>query len=139
MSDSTATAFREAVEAGDSDAVLATFANDIVFNSPVVHRPIEGRQALALVIPKLLTVWQGLRYVAELDGDETVGLVFTAGVGGRDADGIDLLRFNDDGLINQITVMVRPLSALQTFANEVQAAMAAGGPRQRPRVEGRVR
>ena len=37
-----ATAFRAAVERGDTDAAVALFAPDCVFNSPVVHRPYVG-------------------------------------------------------------------------------------------------
>jgi hypothetical protein len=119
-------AFRAAVEAGDADAVLATFADDITFNNPVTFRPFEGKATTAVVVPRLLEVWRDLHYVAELRGDGVVGLVFDARVGDRDARGIDLLRFDDDGLIAEITVMVRPLSGLQALAAEMEAALASG-------------
>jgi SnoaL-like domain len=126
-------AFRTAVEAGDSDAVLATFADDITFCNPVTFRPFEGKQTMAVVIPPLLEVWKDLHYVGELRGDGIVGLVFDARVGNRDARGIDLIRLGDDGLIAEITVMVRPLSGLQALAAEMEAALASGGPRSRSR------
>lgn len=69
-------------------------------------------------------IWQDLRYVAETRGDGLVGLVFDARAGTRDVRGIDLLRLNDDGLISEITVMVRPLSGLQALATEMEAALA---------------
>jgi hypothetical protein len=102
---------------------LATLAEDITFNNPVTFRPFQGRDTVAYVVPRLLEVWQDLHYVAELEGDGQVGLVFDAGVGGREARGIDLLRFNDDGLISEITVMVRPLTGLQALAGEMEAAL----------------
>jgi hypothetical protein len=126
MSEKTVAAFREAVEAGDPDGVLATLAEDITFNNPVTFRPFEGRETVSFVVPKLLDVWQDLRYVAELDDDGLVGLVFEARVGTRDARGIDLLRFDNNGLIEELTVMVRPLSALQELGKEMQAALAGG-------------
>jgi hypothetical protein len=124
MSEEAVAAFRRAVEAGDPDGVLATFAEDITFNNPVTFRPFEGREGLSFVIPRLLEVWQDLHYVAELNGDGLVGLVFTARVGSRDARGIDLLAFNEDGLIDEITVLVRPLTGLQELADEMQAALS---------------
>jgi hypothetical protein len=119
-------AFRTAVEDGDSDGVLATFADDITFNNPVTFHPFEGKETTAVVVPRLLEVWRDLHYVAELRGDGIIGLVFDARVGDRDARGIDLLRFDDDGLIAEITVMVRPLSGLQALAAEMAAALASG-------------
>jgi hypothetical protein len=123
MSEKTTATFRKAVEAGDAEGVLATFAADVTFNNPVTFRPFEG-EVLTFVVPRLLEVWQDLRYTAELRGDGFVGLVFEARVGNRDAHGIDLLRFDDEGLITEITVKVRPLTALQALGEEMQAALA---------------
>ena len=127
MAETTIVDFREAVEEGDSDRVLATLADDITFNNPVTFYPFQGRDALAFVVPKLLEVWQDLRYIAELHGDELVGLVFDARAGTRDVRGIDVLHFDDDGLIDEITVMVRPLTGLQALASEMEAALSGGG------------
>jgi len=126
MAEATIADFREAVEEGDSDRVLATLADDITFNNPVTFYPFQGRDALAFVVPKLLEVWQDLRYVAELHGEGLVGLVFDARAGTRDVRGIDLLRVNEDGLIAEITVMVRPLTGLQALAKEMEAALSVG-------------
>jgi len=95
------------VEAGDADAVLETFAPNITFNNPVTFRPFEGRETLAFVVPTLLSVWKDLRYKAELHGDGLVGLVFDARAGTRNVRGIDLLHFDEEGLIDGITVMIR--------------------------------
>jgi hypothetical protein len=119
--------FCRAVEAGDADAVLATLAPDVRLNNPVTFRPFVGRETLAFVVPKLLEVWQDLRYIAELHGDELVGLVFDARAGTRDVRGIDILHFDDDGLIDEITVLVRPLTGLQALASEMEAALSGGG------------
>jgi hypothetical protein len=127
MAEATIADFREAVEEGDSDRVLATLADDITLNNPVTFYPFQGHDALAFVVPKLLEVWQDLRYIAELHGDELVGLVFDARAGTRDVRGIDVLHFDHDGLIDEITVMVRPLTGLQALASEMEAALSGGG------------
>jgi hypothetical protein len=103
---------------------LAIFADDGTFNNPVTFRPFRGRDTVALVVPRLLEVWQDLHFVAELEGDGQVGLVFDARAGDRDARGIDLLRFDDEDLISEITVLVRPLTALQALATEMEAALS---------------
>jgi hypothetical protein len=99
---------------------LAIFADDGTFNNPVTFRPFRGRDTVALVVPRLLEVWQDLHF----EGDGQVGLVFDARAGDRDARGIDLLRFDDEDLISEITVLVRPLTALQALATEMEAALS---------------
>lgn len=110
-------AFRHAVEERDASSVIATLAPDITFNGPVTFQPFESLTIVRAAILPVLTVWQDLTYVDELPGHDTVGLIFEARVGTVSAQGIDILRFNDAGLINHITVMVRPLSALQALAD----------------------
>jgi hypothetical protein len=104
--------FRAAVEAGDHEAMVAQLAPDVVFHTPVRFRPVEGRDAVAQVLLAVTRVFSGFRYTDELAaGDGTQALVFEAVVGDREAQGLDLLRMNADGLIADFTVMVRPLSA----------------------------
>jgi ketosteroid isomerase-like protein len=104
--------FRAAVEAGDHAAMVDLLAPDVVFNSPVSFRPFEGRDATAVVLGAVLKVFTEFRYTDELSAEDgTHLLVFEAMVGDRKAQGVDLLRFDADGLIADFTVMVRPLSA----------------------------
>lgn len=117
--------FRRAVEAGDSEAVLATLAPEIKFINPVSSQRFEGPDALAVLVPSLLDTWKDLRYVAQMEGDGLIALMFDAGVGSRKARGIDVLRLNQDGLIDEITVMVRPLKAVEALGAEMAPKLAA--------------
>lgn len=110
------TTFRAAVEAGDIDAAVALLAEDVEFSSPVVHSPYHGRDAVAPILHAVFTVFEDFRYVDEIDGDQDHLLVFRAHVGDRELEGIDLLHHDDSGAIDRLTVMIRPLSALQALA-----------------------
>ena len=103
--------FRAAVEARDLDAMVGLLAPEVTFHSPVTFKPFEGRDAVAHVLGAVLQVFEEFRYTDELAGDGVVALVFEARVGDRDVQGLDLIRDNADGLIEDLTVMVRPLSA----------------------------
>jgi hypothetical protein len=104
--------FRAAVEAGDHAAMVEQLAPDVVFHTPVRFQPVEGRDAVAQVLGAVLRVFSDFRYTDELTADDgTHVLVFEAAIGDRQAQGIDLLRMNGEGLIADFTVMVRPLSA----------------------------
>jgi hypothetical protein len=103
--------FRAAVEARDHAGIVATFAPDVSFHSPVTFKPFEGRDAVAMVIAAVLEVFEDFRYTGELSGDDALALTFEARVGDRELQGVDLLRFGADALIGDLTVMIRPLSA----------------------------
>ncbi len=115
-------AFRTAVEARDPDAFPALLAPGVVFRSPVAFKPYEGRELVAAILRGAFRVFEDFRYEQELaseDGRETA-LVFRARIGGTEIHGCDFIRTDDDGLIDDFFVMVRPLSASQAVA----AAMA---------------
>ncbi|MFG2573900.1 nuclear transport factor 2 family protein [Streptomyces sp. NPDC048481] len=116
-------AFREAVEAGDLDAVEALLADDVVFTSPVVFKPYPGKAITASILRAVSQVFEDFRYERELDGNggRDHALVFSARVGERRLTGCDFIHLDDDGLIDELTVMVRPLSGAQALA----AAMGA--------------
>jgi hypothetical protein len=120
-------AFRKAVEARDLDQMMQHFTEDAELHSPVTFKPFEGRAAIRQLFGILIEVFEDFYYTDQLeDGDgTTLGLVFRARVEGRDAEGLDLLRFNPEGLIRDITVMVRPRSALEALLAQVGARLAA--------------
>jgi hypothetical protein len=110
------TTFQSAVEARDLDAVIAALSPDVVFRSPVVYKPYEGRELVSMVLGAAVRVFEDFEYVRRIDSDDGVALIFKARVGDRALDGLDLLQFDEDGLITELTVMVRPMSGLHALA-----------------------
>jgi limonene-1,2-epoxide hydrolase len=111
-------AFREAIEALDLDAAEALLAQDVVFTSPVVFKPYAGKAITAAILRAVAGVFEDFRYVREINdvhGRDHV-LVFTARVGDREINGCDFIHVDEDGLIDELTVMVRPLSGAQALA-----------------------
>ena len=125
---SAAADFRAAVEAGDHAGMVATLAPEIVFHSPVTFRPFEGRDAVGHVLAGVMRVFKDFRYTDELEAAGVTALVFRARVGDREAEGIDLIREGPDGLIEDFTVFVRPLSALQALAEAMARELGAPPP-----------
>lgn len=109
--------FRTAVEAGDMDAATGLLAAEARFNSPVTFKPFEGRAAVETVLRAAFQVFEDFRYTDELTGpDDTHALFFRASVGDREVQGVDLIRTDADGQIEDFTVMVRPMSAVHALA-----------------------
>ena len=120
-------AFRTAVESGDFVALGDLLADDVVFRSPVAFSPYVGKPIVAAILRGVGRVFEDLRYVRELDDADGRGsaLVFETVIDGVTVNGIDLIRLDDAGLVAELTVMVRPLSA----SNALATAMAAEFPR----------
>jgi hypothetical protein len=117
--------FRMAVEAGNFEEMMATFAEDAVLHSPVTFKPFEGRAEIRQLLAILFETLQDFRYTDELVAEDgTSALVFNARVGDRDLQGLDLIRFDGSGLIRDLTVMVRPRSALEALLAEVGPRLA---------------
>ena len=126
-------AFRAAVEACDFDAMPALFAEDVVFRSPIAHKPYQGRVQIGVILRAVSRVFADLTYIKEIGGEGQAdhALVITAKVGDLDINGCDFLHTRDDGLIDEFTVMLRPLKAVTAFAErmavEFEKEMAAAG------------
>ncbi|MEU7071850.1 nuclear transport factor 2 family protein [Streptomyces narbonensis] len=127
--------FRKAVEDRDPDALEALLAEDVVFTSPVAFTPYAGRAMTAAILRGVLRVFEDFTYVREIgnpDGRDHA-LVFTATVGGKQIQGCDFLHFDEEGKVDDLTVMVRPLSAARALADAMGAQFdriareAAGG------------
>ena len=115
-----AEAFRKAVESFDLDAAVACLSPDIVFHSPVTFKPFEGRDAVALLFSILFRTFEDFHYVGEFAAnDGSAVLHFRTRIGDRDVEGIDMISMADDGLIDEFTVMVRPLSAAMALRDAV--------------------
>jgi hypothetical protein len=124
-------AFRSAVEARDLDAITATLADDVVFRSPVAHKAYEGRDVTRTLLGAVLEVFQDFHYVRTISDGHDHALVFEARAGERALTGCDFIHVDEDGLIDELMVMVRPMSGLRALAEEMGAraeVLALGNP-----------
>ena len=116
--------WHEVIQSGSSPADLAAIIReDAAFHSPVVHTPQQGRD---LVVAYLSAAGQTLgndsfTYVRELVDGENAMLEFTTEMDGIHVNGVDIIRFDEDGMVADFKVMVRPLKAV----NKVWEQMAA--------------
>jgi len=125
--DVTVDAFRAAVEAHDLDAIMACFTDDVTFHSPIVFKPYHGKDELRMVLAGVLQVFEDFCYEAVYRSEDGGVLRFRARVGDRTIDGIDMLRFRQDGLCDDFTVMVRPYSGATLLRERMAALLEAAG------------
>lgn len=117
--------FRAAVEAQDLNAAVALMTDDVVFRSPVVFKPYQGREAVAMLLGAVSRVFEDFRYEREIGAPDASdhALVFRAHVGDRELEGCDFLHTNEQGLIDELCVMVRPLSGVLALAEAMKAQL----------------
>jgi hypothetical protein len=120
-------AFRTAVERGDWDAAVALLADDVVFRSPAVHRPYQGKDAVARLLRTVATVFEDFSYTDQLTNGNRTVLFFRARVGDRELEGLDDITTGPDGTIVDLRVMVRPLSGLIALAEEMGRRLSDAG------------
>jgi hypothetical protein len=119
-------AFRKAVEAHDLEALAGTLAPVVVLHSPVTFRPYSGREAVGTLLRLIAETFEDMRYTDEFRGaDGAEVLVFRARVGDREIEGVDILRSGADGLIADLTAVIRPLSGLAALAQAIGPKVSA--------------
>jgi len=127
------------------EALDEILAEDVVFHSPVVHSPQEGRALTKLYLMAAFNVLPGDRkdsdatgsaeeskknegsfgYVREVVGDQDVVLEFRTEIDGITINGVDMIHFDDDGKISDFKVMIRPLKAIQKIHAQMAAMLEA--------------
>ncbi|KJS36863.1 MAG: hypothetical protein VR74_10975 [Hyphomonas sp. BRH_c22] len=107
----------------DAAGLDVQLAEHVVFRSPVVHTPQEGK---AITMAYLTAAGQTLggdtfHYTRIFDCGDKAVLEFECVMDGISVNGVDMIEWDDQGKITDFKVMVRPLKAIQT----VHAAMGA--------------
>ena len=119
--------FRRAAESKDLELLKETLRKDVVLHSPVLFRGFEGRDTVIAVLTQVAETLEGLTYVNELDDGDAVCLRFKATVAGtdREIEGIDFLELDEEGNVAELTVFMRPFSALTAFNEQMKARLEA--------------
>ena len=120
-------AFRKAVESTDLEAAMAQLAQNVVLHSPVTFKPFDGKEAVTALFTILFRTFEDFRYVDAYTSDDGSEILhFRTRIGDREVEGIDMVRFDSAGLIEDFTVMVRPLTAAMALRDAVGSQLAAG-------------
>lgn len=119
--------FRRAAETKDLELLAETLREDVVLHSPVLFRGFEGRDTVVTVLTHVAAALEDLTYLNELSEGNTVALRFKAKVTGttKELEGIDFLELDEDGRVTELTVFMRPFSALTAFNETMSARLGA--------------
>ena len=115
-------AFTAAMQRKDLDAMLSHMAEDVILKTPLVAEPFKGKSALRPVVEALLGVVDAFDFREIMQGSEHVSAFFGIRVGPTELDGVDYWRLNEAGLIQEMTVLWRPLPAVAAVNTMLVAA-----------------
>ncbi len=127
---STVERLRAALEGRDLDAAIALMAPDVVFRSPIVHKPYQGPAAVRALLEGVMAIFEDFRYERTIGAPDAAdhALVFAARIGDRELQGCDFLHVNDEGLVDEFVVMVRPLTGAHALAEGMRAHFEGSVP-----------
>jgi len=100
-------------------------AENVIFRSPMAHKPYPGHQIVCIVLRAAYEVFEDFTYHREFTSRHDAALEFSARVGDKKLKGIDLIHFDEAGLIAEFEVMVRPGSGLAALAQAMEPRVGA--------------
>jgi SnoaL-like domain len=115
------------VETSDPSGLDALIAEGAVFHSPVVHTPQVGKAITVQYLSAAFGVFfnETFRYVREIVGRNEAVLEFQVEIDGIGVNGVDLVKWDDEGRIVEFKVMLRPLKAVNLIHQKMGAMLAA--------------
>jgi hypothetical protein len=118
------------VQSRDEQALADLLADDVVFESPVVHTPQHGKAVTLVYLRAALQVLNNdaFSYPREWYAAHSAVLEFQTTVDGVVINGVDMIEWNTEGKINQFKVMVRPLKAVNKLHEQMFAKLKELAP-----------
>jgi len=119
--------WHEVAQAKDVEGLRQLLADDVVFHSPVVHTPQEGKAITAKYLEAAFNVLnnESFSYVRKMQDAENAILEFRLEIDGIVVNGVDMIHWNDEGLIDDFKVMIRPLKAINVIHQGMGAWLAS--------------
>ncbi|MDX2030741.1 MAG: nuclear transport factor 2 family protein [Blastocatellia bacterium] len=117
----------DCVASHDMSKLDAITAETAVFRSPFLWKPKPGREMMKIVLSAADKVFEDFAYHRQMTDGTSWTLEFSAHIGEISLKGIDLIRFDADGLIEEFEVMIRPAKGLQALAEAMVKQMTLQG------------
>jgi hypothetical protein len=123
----TLSTWHELVRTRNTERLDSLLADDVVFHSPVVHTPQVGKAVTRQYLSAAFRVFfnESFRYVRELTGPRDAVLEFQVEIDGISLNGVDMIKWDDEGRIVEFKVLIRPLKAINLIHQKMAAMLQA--------------
>lgn len=119
--------WHELVRTQNTKGLSSLLADNVTFYSPVVHTPQVGKEITVQYLSAAFHVFfnETFRYVRELTGPRDAALEFEVEIDGISVNGIDLIKWDDEGKIVEFKVLIRPIKAINLIHQKMSAILTA--------------
>lgn len=106
--------WHEIVKNRDTQLLSEILDDEVVFHSPVLHKPQNGKQLTQLYLQAALHVFLAgnFEYIREVENNQHTVLEFELELEEVVINGVDMITWNEEGKIIDFKVMIRPLKAI---------------------------
>jgi hypothetical protein len=118
------TRYSQSLAAFEPEAIVASLSDDVTIRVAVHDQPLQGKDTAAFLFGVLTQELTPFRLVDEIVERDKSVVLFETTLRGQHADGLNVVTFEPGGLVSELTVFFRPLSALQLIAEVIGGHMA---------------
>jgi hypothetical protein len=127
MTIDTLASWHQLVESGDPKGLDSLLSEKVVFYSPIVHSPQSGKALTTMYLTAAFGVLfnDSFRYVREIVGSRDAVLEFQVEVEGVIVNGVDMIKWDEEGKIVEFKVMLRPMKAIRLIHQKMATMLEA--------------
>ena len=107
----------------NTERLLSCLSETVVFRPPTYWKDWMGREITAMILTQVSEVFEDFTYVRVFNDYPNYALEFKAKIGQLDAEGVDLITLNEENLVSEFTVVMRPLKTVQYLREEMQSRL----------------
>ena len=121
----TITTWHRLVTNRDVGGLASILADEVIFHSPIIHTPQIGKAITQRYLTAAFSVFfnDSFRYVRQVVSDCDAVLEFLVEIDGVMVNGVDMIKWNDDGRIVEFKVMLRPLKGINLIHQKMAAML----------------
>lgn len=107
----------------DAEILMDLLDENVIFHSPIVHKPQKGKMLTGIYLLSAAQTFaankESFKYVREVVNEEHIILEFNAMLEGIFVNGVDMIKINSEGKIQEFKVMIRPLKGINIIHNKM--------------------
>ena len=117
--------WHEVIESDDLEMLDEIIADNAVFSSPIVFKPLEGKEITMMYLHAAGQSFnmEKFKYTKEIHDDMNSVLEFETYIDDISVNGVDMIEWNEDGKICNFKVMIRPFKAVQKVQEKMIEAL----------------
>tara|TARA_B100000767_G_scaffold101082_1_gene97075 strand:- start:90 stop:482 length:393 start_codon:yes stop_codon:yes gene_type:complete len=114
--------WHEVVTTQNQDLLKSILAENVTFYSPVVFTAQKGKSLTLLYLMAAAQVFnnKSFSYTKEIINENHATLEFELNINGIEINGIDLITWNEEGMIIEFKVFIRPLQGVNVIHKMMQ-------------------